>query len=253
VQSLRQAAVAVILKSLSGQPKSECLRILADCSRQIARPKLVVLPAGTIHDDLDVRGYTVTPLLIRKLRAIVRDAKRRGVAPEILSDAFVQSLANTFQLPYVVPPKPKQRPIADLNKLVARLAAAPDRASGDALRKQILEGFYGRCWPTAKVVPKEQRQDLKSLKEAEGGAMTEIPDESAIEEVAFQRVRARSLLCEAVAACAINDITCKQVRRLAERVICAQYPEARAKPKRTKAARAELRKAAGRVSHGVVG
>ena len=34
-------------------------------------------------------------------------------------------------------------PVAELNQLVARLAAAPDQASGDALRQQILEGFYG--------------------------------------------------------------------------------------------------------------
>lgn len=62
---------------------------------------------------------------------------------------------------------PKRKPVAELNRLVARLAAAPDRASGDALRQQILDGFYGRRWPR-----KEQRQYLKSLKEAEGGAYT---------------------------------------------------------------------------------
>ena len=38
----------------------------------------------------------------------------------------------------------RERPVAELNPLVARLAAAPTRASGDALRQQILEGFYGR-------------------------------------------------------------------------------------------------------------
>lgn len=38
---------------------------------------------------------------------------------------------------------PKRKPVAELNRLVARLAAAPDRASGDAIRKQILDGFYG--------------------------------------------------------------------------------------------------------------
>jgi len=37
----------------------------------------------------------------------------------------------------------RRRPVAELNPLVTRLAVAPDRASGDALRQQILEGFYG--------------------------------------------------------------------------------------------------------------
>jgi hypothetical protein len=34
-------------------------------------------------------------------------------------------------------------PVAELNTLVARLAAAPSRASGDAIRQQIIDGFYG--------------------------------------------------------------------------------------------------------------
>jgi hypothetical protein len=38
----------------------------------------------------------------------------------------------------------KPMPVADLNRLVARLATAPNRASGDAIRQQILQGFYGR-------------------------------------------------------------------------------------------------------------
>jgi hypothetical protein len=45
----------------------------------------------------------------------------------------------------------RQRPVAELNPLVARLAAAPNRASGDALRQQILEGFYGRPVDMAKL------------------------------------------------------------------------------------------------------
>lgn len=45
----------------------------------------------------------------------------------------------------------RQRPVAELNRLVARLAAAPNQASGDALRHQILEGFYGRPVDLAKL------------------------------------------------------------------------------------------------------
>jgi DNA-binding phage protein len=44
-----------------------------------------------------------------------------------------------------------QRPVAELNPLVARLAAAPNKASGDALRQQILEGFYGHSVDLAKL------------------------------------------------------------------------------------------------------
>jgi hypothetical protein len=33
------------------------------------------------------------------------------------------------------------------NRLVARLAAAHDQASGDAIRQQILDGFYGTKKP----------------------------------------------------------------------------------------------------------
>ncbi len=45
----------------------------------------------------------------------------------------------------------RQRPVAELNPLVARLAAAPNKASGDALRRQILEGFYGHSVDLAKL------------------------------------------------------------------------------------------------------
>jgi hypothetical protein len=45
----------------------------------------------------------------------------------------------------------RQRPVAELNHLVARLAAAPSRAKGDALRQQIVEGFYGRPVNLAKL------------------------------------------------------------------------------------------------------
>jgi hypothetical protein len=68
-----------------------------------------------------------------------------------------------------VVPKPKKKaaariknrrplPVAELNPLVARLAAAPNRASGDALRKQILEGFYGAIrLPAAKVAHRKPK------------------------------------------------------------------------------------------------
>lgn len=51
-----------------------------------------------------------------------------------------------FRLPTGAPPPAlrKPMPVADLNRLVARLATAPNRASGDAIRQQILQGFYGR-------------------------------------------------------------------------------------------------------------
>jgi hypothetical protein len=34
-------------------------------------------------------------------------------------------------------------PVEEFNTLVARLAAAPDQASGDAIRQLIIDGFYG--------------------------------------------------------------------------------------------------------------
>jgi len=71
-----------------------------------------------------------------------------------------------------MPRKPKdstvrQRPVAELNLLVARLAAAPNRASGNAIRQKILDGFYGCSVATAN--PAALASVKRGLKESAAG------------------------------------------------------------------------------------
>lgn len=95
--------------------------------------------------------------------ATAQTVSNRVACPLCAAHLTSQSSAMTGQSSFM----PKRKPGAELNRLVAHLAAASDRDCGGALRQQILDGFCGRRQPR-----KEQRQYLKSLKEAEGGAYT---------------------------------------------------------------------------------